>query len=295
MRENPDKPVYVCRHCRLQFIESRWKTEAELRDYYRTEYREHHEARIGVRFTAAQRFDTQRLLLQESARTFREKIAEGGSVLEIGCSSGALLDNLKGRHELYGLEWNPDDAKHVREELGIPCDEGLIEDAFPGKTFNTIIAIHVLEHQPDPGDFIRRVKKRLIGGGYLYLEVPNANDPLSAVYVLKEYQDFFYRDVHITYWLPHQLHWFLDSHGLEAQVSPLQRYGLLNHLNWFLNREPMKDPLLARTLLRPIPMAHPAAGPMNRLIAKLDREYRVGLQGLWASDSLVAVGRRLEI
>lgn len=295
IREDPAKPVFICGHCRLQFIEPRWKTEAELREYYRTEYRMHHEARLNTRFSAEQRFNYQRFFMQESLRVFQEEIPAGGSVLEIGCSAGGFLEGLKSRHEVYGSEWNPEDAAFVREKLGIPCEEGMLEDIYPGKTFNVVVAIHVFEHQPDPLAFLEKVRKKLVGGGLLYMEVPHANDAVSAVYVLKEYQDFFYRDVHLTYWLPHQLHWFFDSAGLDVRIQPMQRYGLANHLNWLLNKQPMEDGLLARAKLRPVPAVHPLADPMNRIWEKLDVEYRIALKSLWLCDSLVITGQRTEI
>ena len=105
IRSQPDTPVFVCGHCRLQFIEPQWNSEAELRDYYRTQYREHHEARLGTLFTPQQRHEHQKLFMLESVKNFKEKIPEGGSVLELGCSAGGFLEHLKGRHELYGLKF----------------------------------------------------------------------------------------------------------------------------------------------------------------------------------------------
>ena len=265
-----------------------------MRDYYRAEYREHHEARLGTRFTAEERFQYQKSFMAESVKRFKEDVPEGGSLLEIGCSAGGFLSHLDGRHELYGAEWNPEDAEWNRQ-CGIPCEEGLLDDIYPGKTFSIVVAIHVFEHQPDPMAFLRSVRKKLIGGGQLYLEVPHANDPLSAIYLLKEYQDFFYRDVHITYWLPHELAQFLNSAGFEAKVQPLQRYGLLNHLSWYQTKKPMEDGLEARKLFHPIFNGHPMAGAVNRITEKLDKEYRLALQGLWATDSLSAYCQRYEI
>lgn len=295
VREDPECPVFVCRHCSLQFIQPPVAGQAALREYYRTIYRTVHDAKPGVILTAEERWKYQHALSEQSVREFESKVPAGGSLLEIGCSAGGFLSRLVGRHELYGNEWNPDDAAFVRDVGEIPCEEGLLEDIFPGKTFNVIVAIHVLEHQPDPIAFLESLKKRLVGGGYLYLELPHANDPLSAVYLIKEYQDFFYREPHITYWLPHQLHWFLDSLGFEAQVAPMQRYGLLNHLNWIWNKEPMSDAIWARGPLKPVSRNHPLGASVNRLLQKLDKEYRVTLQGLWCTDSLSIVARRLEI
>src|SRR3990167_2535183 len=129
--------------------------------------------------------------MQESLKRFKEEFPdEGGSLLELGCSAGGFLAGLKGqdgkpdRHELYGAEWNAEDAAWNRA-CGTPCEEGLLADIYPGKTFSIVVAIHVFEHQPDPRAFLAAVKKKLIGGGTLYMEIPHANDPLSAVYLSK--------------------------------------------------------------------------------------------------------------
>ncbi len=295
IRENSRKPVYVCGHCRLQYITPRWKTEAELRDYYRSEYREHHEVRLGVRMSPEERHVYQSAFMEETSRVMAEEVPLGGSLLEIGCSAGGLLTHLKDKYELYGAEWNQDDAAYVRDTMGIPCEEGLLDDIYPGKTFNVVTAIQVFEHQPDPIAFLRSVKNKLIGGGVLYMELPHANDPLSAIYQIQEYQDFFYRDVHLTYWLPHQLHWFVDSAGLDGRVMPAQRYGLLNHLHWLSERKPMDNAMDARSILSPVNPSHPMAGVFNRLLMKLDVEYRLALKGLWSSDAIILIARRMEI
>ena len=59
-----------------------------------------------------------------------EKVPEGASVLEIGPSAGGFLSHLVGKYDLHAVEWNPDDAKFVREVGEIPCEECDVEDAF---------------------------------------------------------------------------------------------------------------------------------------------------------------------
>ena len=57
----------------------------------------------------------------------------------------------------------------------------------------------------------------------------------------------------------------------------------------------MEDGLEARKLFHPIFNGHPMAGAVNRITEKLDKEYRLALQGLWATDSLSAYCQRYEI
>ena len=295
IRENPDKPVYICSYCKLKFIEPLFPNVSDLRDYYREQYRLTHDATPGKTLTSEQRYKYQHLFMRQSASKFKEHVPEGGSVLEIGCSAGGFLGHLYGHYDLYGLEWNPDDAAYVRESGQIPCEETLLADAYPGKTFSAIAAIHVLEHQPDPAAFINECKNRLIGGGWLYLEFPNANDALVSVYDSDDYKDFWYREAHLTYWHTETFASMMSNLGFEAQIMPMQRYGLLNHMSWVLTGEPMKDPLMARRQLKLIDSQHKLAPALNRILGKLDREYRVQMETLNCTDSLYAICRRIEI
>jgi SAM-dependent methyltransferase len=291
IREDPTKLVYRCLVCRLQFLDSGIK---DLRSYYADEYREKHDVTPGARTTPEDRFRQMRLSMEYPARKFMESVPLGGSVLEIGCSSGYFMDALQDNYQVYGNEWNPEDAAYVRDVGGLPCEEGGLPDIYPGKTFNAIVALQVLEHQPDPLAWLRQVKERLIGGGYLYLEVPNANDALLTVYGTEAYKDHYYRKPHITYWEVETLTYTLGSLGFEAKVSTRQRYGLLNHANWWLGGGPM-DYIEGTEFLQPVPEDHPAAPIFNRGISKLDKEYRVMLEALRAADCIVAVAKRREI
>ena len=239
----------------------------------------------------------------------------GASVLEIGCAAGGFLSHLQhtegcsayrgwvtqactckqNDYDLYGCEWNPQDAKFVRDVGGIPCEEGMLKDIYPGRQFTAIVAIHVLEHQADPVAFIRDCRDRLIGGGYLYIEVPNLRDALLSFYALKSYADFYFRLPHITYWTGEPLASLLSTMGFEARLSLQQRYGLADHVNWLLTGTPMQDAYLAREFFRPLPKEHPVGPVLNRLWSRLDQDYRLQLENLMAADTLVAACRRQEI
>lgn len=290
-REDEAKPIYRCQACRLQFIDT---DITDLRSYYQEEYRLRYDVVAGERITPEDRFRQYRLSMEEPANRFKEHIPNGGTVLEIGCSSGYFLDALQGHHEVYGNEWNPEDAAYVRDVGGLPCEEADITEVYPGKTFNAIAALQVLEHQPDPMAWLRQVKERLVGGGYLFLEVPNANDALLTVYGVEAYKAAYYREPHITYWEMETLAYTLGALGFEARVSCRQRYGLLNHANWWMGGGRM-DYRMGTDFLQPVPEQHPAAAVFNRGISKLDKEYRTLLESLRAGDCITAIARRREI
>lgn len=292
VRGNPERPIFRCSTCSLQFIDPPF---GDLREFYRSQYRAAHESTIGERQTPEERFLTMRPYMSEVAERFKKDIPPGGSLLEIGCSSGYLLDALGKGYDRYGAEWNPEDATYVREVGELPCEEGSINEIYPGKLFNSIVAVQVLEHQPDPIQFLKDCKDRLIGGGYLYLELPNAWDALVTVYENEAYRNFWYREPHITYWTRETLAGVLGALGFEASVRQTQRYGLANHINWYLHGKPMDDIDQARDFLSPIRPDHPQAGIINRGLERMDREYRVMMTTYFCADTIYAICRRRDI
>jgi SAM-dependent methyltransferase len=292
VREDLVRPVFACAHCRLQFIEPPYK---DLRSYYQEQYRLEHDNALGKALTSEERYALMRPLQADSARRFKDLVPPGASVLEIGCSAGFFLDAIGDGYDKFGCEWNTEDAAFVRDVGEIPCEEGQITDIYPGQQFTAIAACQVLEHQTDPIQFLRDCKERLIGGGYLYLEIPNALDAMVSVYGVEEYRDFWYREPHITYWQKETLASVLGALGFEAKVGVMQRYGILNHVNWLLNRVPMEDVHLARLYLSPVDQKHPVAGYLNRQLSRIDKEYRTTLEAIGAADTLVASGARREI
>lgn len=292
-RESPERPVYKCPRCLLQFIQPPY---SDTRAYYREEYRKEHDSALGKTLTPEERYRMMWAAHEDSANRFAKAVPQGASVLEIGCSSGYFLDHLQKRgYEVYGNEWNPEDAAYVREVGEIPCEEGDLPDVYPGKKFTAIAALQVMEHQPDPVAWLRQVKDRLVGGGYIYLELPNSWNSLMTIYGIEEFRGFWYRDPHVTYWRQQTLAKALGVMGFEAKVTTRERYGLVNHINWWLHHQPMEDYKQATAFLRMVPEGHPVAPVHNRLLAKLDKEYRTSLETLYAGDTLVAWGRSIHI
>lgn len=292
VRGDAEKEVYGCTECDIHFLEP---PNCDLRDYYRDEYRKNHSSAIGEDLGPKERFDLMRPLMQMRESVFRENIPPGSKVLEVGCSSGFFLDTIRGDYSCYGAEWNPDDAAYVRDELGLPCEEGNLDEIYPGQTFTVIAAYHVLEHVADPMEWIRVAKSRLIGGGWLCLEVPNIDNALLSIYNAPGFSDFYYRKPHLTYFNMPSLAKALGLNGFEARVALHEPYSITNHINWILNGSPQADAQTAQLSLAPVPLDHPAAGVMNRWFTRIDREYKVLLDTMKATSSLMAVGRKREI
>jgi 2-polyprenyl-3-methyl-5-hydroxy-6-metoxy-1,4-benzoquinol methylase len=293
IRDDPDAPVFRCPNCSLQYLR---RPTYDLHQYYRDAYRKNHANAIGSEvYTSKEQYDLLRPLMDARVAMFKEHVPKGSVVLEIGCSSGFFLDAIRDEYSVYGNEWNPEDAAYVRDELGIPCSEEPLEQAFTGQQFTAIVAYHVLEHVPDPVAWLRLIKSRLVGGGWIHFELPNVDQALLALYDIPDFEDFFYREPHLNYFNMQTLAGLLGVLGFEAQVRLRQEYSLANMFHWIDTGRPQPNRSVATKPLLPVPMKHPANGITNRWFSSVDRQYRNLMDTLKASDTLLAIGRKREI
>jgi len=99
----------------------------------------------------------------------------GGSVLDIGCSSGGFLGYLKdGPWKLHGIEASPPTAERARARTGAEVFTGDVLDAdFASESFDVITCTDVLEHLYEPLEILRKVSKWLKKDGIFYLFHPD--------------------------------------------------------------------------------------------------------------------------
>lgn len=110
----------------------------------------------------------------------REVISEyksGGSVLDIGCSSGGFLSTMKGPSwKLYGIEMEHSTAERARKNTGAEVFTGDALDApFAPETFDLVTTFDVLEHVYQPREFVTKINGWLKPGGIYYAVLPNIN------------------------------------------------------------------------------------------------------------------------
>ncbi|HEY6928560.1 MAG TPA: class I SAM-dependent methyltransferase [Thermoanaerobaculia bacterium] len=95
-----------------------------------------------------------------------------GAILDVGCGDGLFFDKLSGLGEVEGIEMDPKgvtpggrwiDRIHVR-----PFDESFR----PGKRFDLVLMLDVIEHFEEPLASVRRAIELLAPEGYLVVTVP---------------------------------------------------------------------------------------------------------------------------
>jgi SAM-dependent methyltransferase len=104
-----------------------------------------------------------------------------GRILDIGCSTGVLLNEAKKRGWTpYGVEVSPFAAKIAREKFGITMHEGMLtETTYNVGYFDAVICSHVLEHVPSATHLLSLIHRILRPGGVLLLLIPTQFSSLS--------------------------------------------------------------------------------------------------------------------
>ena len=94
-----------------------------------------------------------------------------GTVVEIGCAPGVLLEELRARgYTCTGVEINPEVAEWMRNNHELDVRSGY----FPGvpelPRCDLFVALDVLEHSPCPDEFIREAARLLNPGGSVLIQ-----------------------------------------------------------------------------------------------------------------------------
>lgn len=113
---------------------------------------------------------------ERELRLFRNH-CPGGAVLDVGCSSGAFLFQLKQRfpgcYQVLGTDVSGPPLDYA-ESRGIAVVRGdFLEQDFGGRQFDAVTFWAVLEHLATPGQFLAKAVSILKPGGLCFVLVPN--------------------------------------------------------------------------------------------------------------------------
>lgn len=120
------------------------------------------------------------------AALVRRYAPRGGSLLEIGCGLGHLLGLLQDRYACVGIDLIDYSIEQTR--LNAPRAEAWRMSAhdlsrFEAGAYSAVVALHVLEHLPDPAHVIAQVHGLLASGGLFLFATPH------PAYALRRFKD----------------------------------------------------------------------------------------------------------
>lgn len=98
--------------------------------------------------------------------------------LDIGCGRGYFPAVLKSLGwDAHGVEISEEASEYARAKFSLDVFTGTIEQYASGanaRTFPLVTAIDVIEHVPDPAEFVAAAAKCVAPGGMLIIDTPNA-------------------------------------------------------------------------------------------------------------------------
>lgn len=114
---------------------------------------------------------------ERELRLFREQCPRG-DVLDVGCSSGAFLFQLRklwpADYQILGMDVSGPPLDYA-ESRGVPVARGnVLEAELDGRRFDAVTFWAVLEHVAGPGRFLEKAHSVLKPGGVCIVLVPNS-------------------------------------------------------------------------------------------------------------------------
>ncbi len=131
------------------------------------------------------------------------RFSSAGAVLDIGCSTGAFLHQLRSRwpgdYQGTGIDVSTAALDHARSHGIEVIADSLLTHDFGARKFDVVTFWAVLEHLPDPGAFLERAAHGLRPGGLCLALVPNLRSLAVRLlgtryrYILGQHVNYFDR------------------------------------------------------------------------------------------------------
>ncbi len=162
----------ICRQCGLVYQSPRM-TEAESQAFYQAEYRLLYQGQQGPNpKDLAVQAARARLTLEFT----RQYVTSAASILDIGCSTGILMEQLRHHYRARAVGIEPGDTyRWYAQSQGLEVFVSLDELKNAGLSrFSLVSMMHVLEHLPHPLTYLQDLRDQFLEpNGWLLLEVPN--------------------------------------------------------------------------------------------------------------------------
>ena len=165
------------------------------------------------------------------------KFVAGKKIADFGCGSGDFLKLVSPFCEsVIGVELQQNYIDDLNS-IGITCTNNL--DSIEDSSLDVIVSFHVIEHLPNPLDILDLLKRKVVTGGYILIEVPHANDFLLNAVACEEFKQFTLWSQHLVLHTRDSLRKMLEYVGFkDVIIEGVQRYPLSNHLNWLASGKP---------------------------------------------------------
>ncbi len=233
---------YECGKCDAIYLDPPLSDEEEV-FFYKKEFEKFMSSRAGSDYdwtNAQKHIDSNQENVTRRWKFMADYAKPGMNLLEIGCSTGFMLDHFKEKGlKVKGIELSDEFVPFLKSrgyEIFLSLEDLIQENS--EQKFDLITHYFVFEHIRDPFDFLEKSYQLLNKGGWIIMEVPSATDPLTSLYNIPAFEKFYWSIAHHYYYRPKTIKYILDKLGYKFKILPEQRYDLSNHVRWMTEGKP---------------------------------------------------------
>ena len=162
--------VRLCMDCGLGYLSPRMSDE-ELKEYYASD-------NFSIDFRKNVRPDSKKVgfdLKRASKRwdVINSFLPESGRLLDIGGSWGSFVSIASDKFEAWSIDPSSGYSEYAKQQ-GFNAISGQFPEDLPDhRQYDVITMFHVLEHVPEPIEFLGHIYEHLVDGGIFVLEFPD--------------------------------------------------------------------------------------------------------------------------
>lgn len=207
--------VTRCNECTAMFTQDVPPVEEIVKYYASENYVSHSDTQKGIINRLYHR--VRKVTLAEKRKLVtKETGLQQGYILDIGCGTGAFLNEMKhAQWDITGLEPDGTARRNAAKNYNIHPLESDELFKLPNGKFDAITLWHVLEHVHDLHQYVKRIKEVLAKNGVLFIAVPNYTSLDAASY--KEHWAAYDVPRHLYHFSPKSMEVLMKSHGMEIR------------------------------------------------------------------------------
>jgi len=218
--------IVQCVSCGFHFTNPR-PTEAECGKYYQSEdYISHSDTKKGLinsLYHYARKFTLKKKLKLLTVVSGQWSVVSDkkGSILDLGCGTGAFLNACKeAGWKVQGIEPSAEARDVAKKNYGLELFDVGTWERLADKSIDVVTAWHVLEHVYNLDNEVKQVKRVLSKDGAFIVALPNCNSADAKFY--EQYWAAYDVPRHIWHFTPADVKLFFEKQGFKLEsVLPM--------------------------------------------------------------------------